>query len=156
MFGGLRRGPTTQGPGPDNTTLTPQGPLGFNPNWQLLSNRGGNFLGGQTVPQGTAPPAGNPFGTPQGFDPSGHMLSNPFFGMSGRGFRPIGGPLNFSGGRGGYNNGVGAGTGFGAFNIINDRWGEAAGGFGVGVGGASSPSSYAVSDAQRSARLNRV
>jgi hypothetical protein len=46
--------------------------------------------------------------------------------------RPIGGGLSFSGGQSGYNNGAGAGTGFGAFNVMNDAWGEAARGFGVG------------------------
>jgi hypothetical protein len=46
--------------------------------------------------------------------------------------RPIGGGLSFGGGQQGYNNGAGAGTGFGAFNVMNDSWGEAARGFGVG------------------------
>lgn len=46
--------------------------------------------------------------------------------------RPIGGQLNFGGGRGGYNNGVGAGTGFGASSFTNDGFGDVAAGFGVG------------------------
>lgn len=49
------------------------------------------------------------------------------FGPSGNG-----GGLSFGGGYSGYNNGVGAGTGFGATNYINDRWGDVASGFGVG------------------------
>lgn len=46
--------------------------------------------------------------------------------------RGIGGQLSFGGGRGGYNNGVGAGTGFGATNYTNDGWGDTASSFGVG------------------------
>lgn len=59
--------------------------------------------------------------------------------------RPIGGTVNFTGGAGGYNNGVGAGTGFGASNYWNNPsgFGETAAGFGIGYGASSTSSDYA-------------
>lgn len=53
-------------------------------------------------------------------------------GSGNTGARAIGGNLSYSGGRSGYNNGVGAGTGFGASSYQNDSWGSVASGFGVG------------------------
>jgi hypothetical protein len=63
---------------------------------------------------------------------------NPFAPGSGLAFvgspqgRPIGGNLGF--GSGHFNNGVGAGTGYGAANYGNDAFGSVAAGFGVGAG----------------------
>lgn len=64
--------------------------------------------------------------------------SNPFGGSYGGnlgfggGNRPIGGNLSYGGGRAGYNNGAGAGTGFGGASFANDSWGDVASSFGVG------------------------
>lgn len=71
--------------------------------------------------------------------------------------RPIGGLLNFTGGQGGYNNGVGAGTGFGASNYVNDQpFGSVAAGFGIGATSSGSAGSYALADAQKAAKINKI
>lgn len=68
--------------------------------------------------------------------------------------RPIGGQMRFGGGSvGGYNNGAGAGTGFGAANFTNDAWGQTALGFGIGA--AANNNSIARSDAMKAAALNK-
>lgn len=74
-----------------------------------------------------------------------------------------GGPINVSGGAAGYNNGAGAGTGFGTQQIWNidpnnpsDTGNGAAAGFGIGATNSGSAGSYALSDALRQNRLNRV
>ena len=68
--------------------------------------------------------------------------------------RPIGGNLGFGGGH--YNNGVGAGTGFGAANYVNDGWGDVASGFGIGATSHGSGGSFALADAQKAAKINRI
>lgn len=55
-----------------------------------------------------------------------------------------------------YGNGAQAGTGYGAQVIQNDHWGDAAAGFGIGIGGAGRPSSFAISDAIIQNKKNRV
>lgn len=96
--------------------------------------------------QGFGDPFANPIGGPQGF--------GAFTPQAGIAPRAIGGTLNFSGGAGGYNNGVGAGTGFGASNIQNDSWGQAAAGFGIGATNGSD--SISRDDAMRQNMMNRV
>lgn len=66
--------------------------------------------------------------------------------------RPIGGALSF--GNGHFNNGVGAGTGYGATNYANDAWGQTALGFGIGSSAGGSSGGYALSDAQKAQRMN--
>jgi hypothetical protein len=52
-----------------------------------------------------------------------------------------------------YGRAAGSFTPNGAGVIQNDAWGEAARGFGVGAGSAGG---YALADAQRAARINKV
>lgn len=54
-----------------------------------------------------------------------------------------------------YGNGSGAGTGYGASNYQNDQWGQTALGFGLGTGFGSA-GSFALADAQKAAKINRV
>lgn len=83
-------------------------------------------MGGSTPQQWSGSLAGaNPFGGQYGGN-----LGIPT--MPAVNVRPNGGALAFGGGRNGYNNGFGAGTGFGAYSVPNDAWGEAARSFGVG------------------------
>lgn len=81
---------------------------------------------------------------------------------------PIGGFQNgvFNGGAGNfgpamrtglhYGNGAGAGTGYGASSYANDAWGQTALGFGIGSSAGGSGGSFALSDAQKAAGINRV
>lgn len=71
----------------------------------------------------------NPLGTQTGNVFNGGALGSWANGSTPQG-RQIGGNLSFGGGS--YNNGVGAGTGFGAANYANDAWGDVASSFGVG------------------------
>lgn len=95
---------------------------------------------------------GVPGGVAQGFDQGSALAA--VFGPGGYTVNP--GALSFGGGRSGYNNGTSPGTGFGVTNYQNDAWGDTAAGFGIGVQGMSGPSSYAISDAFKTAQYLRT
>lgn len=55
-----------------------------------------------------------------------------------------------------YGQAAGSFTPWGAGSIQNDAWGDVASGFGVGAGSGGSGGGYAIADAQRANRKNRV
>lgn len=120
--------------------------IGFNPS---IGGIGAPQVGGVSPPQDwTGSLTGNnPFGGQYG----GNLGIPTMPPVNAR--RPIGGALNFAGGH--FNNGTGAGTGYGASSYANDGWGQTALGFGVGTGFGSG-GNFALADAQKAAAINRV
>lgn len=129
-----------------DTGLNGIGDIGLMPGYTPgMPNTTGGFMPGPATDWQGSLAGSNPFGGQYGGN-----LGFPM--MPAVTARPIGGQLNYGGGT--VNNGVGAGTGYGAGSIQNDSWGNTALGFGLGTGYGSS-GGFALNDALAQQRTNR-